>query len=226
MTISLKHALIADIETLPNCFLLNVQGLFSDLDMVFEISSFRDDRVQLLAWFEFWKKNRVPFITFNGLSFDYPVLHFVGTNPDCTVEEIYEKAMDQINDHTYFNMVWESDRLFPVIDLYKIWHFENPNKRTSLKALQFAMRSESVMEMPIPFGQPLSDYEIQNILIPYCKHDVKETKRFALISLDAIKFRIEITDDLVKGDVVNWNDVKIGAKLVEQRLGDRSEERV
>lgn len=199
---------------------MNVQGLFTDLDMTFEISIYRDDRVALLAWFDYWHQHQTLMIGFNNLAFDYPVIHFIRANADCSIDEIYDAAQERINDHTNFGTIWQSDRFAPQIDLYKIMHFDNPNKRTSLKALQFAMRSESVMEMPVAFDSVLTDQQVRDVLIPYNRHDVAATKKFAHIILDAIKFRIEITDDLVKGDVVNWNDVKIGAKLVEQRLGD------
>jgi hypothetical protein len=221
--INLDQAICADIETLPNVFTLNVQGLFSALDMTFEISDQgRDDRRELSEWFEYWRSTETPMVGFNSVSFDYPVLHFLWQNPNCSVADIYDHAMGIINDHSgarWGNTIWQDDRFCPQIDLFKIHHFDNRAKSTSLKALQFAMRSESVMEMPIPFGQPLTRDQIDQYLIPYNKHDVAETKRFALFSLNAIRFRIELTETL-KGDVVNWNDTKIGAKFVEQRLGD------
>lgn len=218
--VNLDAAICVDIETLPNVFTLNVQGLFSDADMTFEISDQgRDDRVALLAWFTYWQANQTPMIGFNTIGFDYPVLHSIWLNPDCSVGDIYARAMEIINDHSPFSTIWQSDRFAPQIDLFKIHHFDNRAKMTSLKALQFAMRSPNVQEMPLAFGQPLTREQIDQYLIPYNKHDVAETKRFALFSLEAIKFRIELMETL-KGDVVNWNDTKIGAKFVEQRLGD------
>lgn len=219
MTIDIEKAVVFDIETLPNCFSLNCLALYGDADMTFEISVYRDDRTALLAWFEFWRETETPMIGYNSLSFDYPVLHFIWQNPHCSVEEIYEKAMDQIADHTHFAMVWQNDRFAPQIDLYRLMHFDNFAKRTSLKALQFAMRSESVMEMPIPFGVPLTEDQVRNVLIPYNKHDVEATKRFAHLIMDAIKFRIGLSETL-RGDVVNFSDSKIGSKILEQRLGD------
>jgi hypothetical protein len=217
--IFLDHAICADCETLPNVFTLNVQGLFSDLDMTFEISHFRDDRRELLAWFEYWRATETPMVGFNSLGFDYPVLHYIWTTPGCSVEGIYEFAMGIINSFSKFgHQVWQDDRFCPQIDLFKIHHFDNRAKSTSLKALQFAMRSESVMEMPLPFGQALTEQEVRNVLIPYNKHDVAETKRFALFSLDAIKFRMQLSATL-QGDVLNFNDSKLGSKILEQRLG-------
>lgn len=220
MTINLDHAVVYDIETLPNCFTLNVLGLFSDLDVTFEISDFRDDRLLLRQWFEYWRANQVPMIGFNNLVFDYPILHRIYEDPYIEPWEIYEAAQNIIrSDSRFGSIVWQDDRFAPQIDLMKIHHFDNRAKSTSLKALQVSMRSETVLEMPIPFDRPVTDDQVRDVLIPYNKHDVRETKRFALISLDAIKFRIGLGGTL-HGDVLNFNDTKIGAKILEQRLGD------
>lgn len=220
MTIDIQSANVGDIETTVSAFTFNVQGLYSDLNMTFEISHYRDDRVAMLAWFEHWKQHQTPLVTYNGIEFDYPVLHFIWTNPNCSVAEIYEAAQERIHDHTHFGTIWQNDRIFPIIDLYKIMHFDNQAKRTSLKALQFAMRSESVLEMPLPFDQPVTSDQVLDVLIPYNKHDVAETKKFALFIMSAIMFRVELAETL-KGDVLNFNDSKIGSKILEQRLGDK-----
>jgi hypothetical protein len=222
VTIDIQKAVVYDIETLPNVFSLSFVALHGDMEATFEISQYRDDRVALLAWFEYWKQNQTPMIGFNSLSFDYPVIHFIWSNPDCSVTEIFDAAQERIHDHGFSGMIWESDRFCPQIDLLKIMHFDNRAKMTSLKALQFAMRSESVMEMPIPFNQPLSNDQVLDVLIPYNLHDIRETKKFTLFILKHILFRIELIETgLVKGDVLNMNDTKIGAKFVEQRLGDK-----
>jgi hypothetical protein len=66
---------------------------------------------------------------------------------------------------------------------------DNRAKTTSLKALQINMRSPTVVDSPIPFGVPVTPEQIDRDLIPYNKHDVKETKRFAFYSMGAIEFR-------------------------------------
>lgn len=225
MTLSLDHAVVYDIETTPNCFSMNVLGLHSDLDITFEISkpvdgNGRDDRRELLAWFDFWREHQIPMIGFNSVGFDYPVIHQIYQYPDITVEQIYDFAMGIIESSNRFaNIVWPSDRFAPQIDVYKVHHFDNKAKSTSLKALEVNMRSETVMEMPIAFGVPLTRAQIDEYLIPYNKHDVAETRKFAHISMDAIKFRLGLMNTL-QGDVLNFSDTKIGAKILEQRLGD------
>lgn len=218
MTLDIEKAVVFDLETICNCFTCHVQPLFGDWEATFEISEYKDDRQFLLAWLEYWAANRIPLVGYNSLEFDNPILHFIRDNPGCAYWDIYEKAQEQINDHTIFKTIRPTDCFAPQIDLLKVHHFDNPNKRTSLKALQFAMRSERVLEMPCPHDQPISAQDVDRVLIPYNRHDVAETKRFALISLDAVKFRIELME-MLEGDVLNWNDVKIGAQIVEQRLG-------
>jgi hypothetical protein len=217
--INLDQAVVYDIETFPNCLTINVVGLYSDLDATFEISQYRDDRNFLLQWFDFWRANNTPMIGFNNLNFDYPVIHQLFSNPQIDVADLYDHAMMLIGGLNRFNAVWESDRFAPQIDLFKIHHFDNKAKSTSLKALQVNMRSETVLDMPLQVGVPLSREQVDTILIPYNKHDVQKTKQFALISLEAIKFRIDLMATL-RGDVLNFNDTKIGAKILEQRLGD------
>jgi hypothetical protein len=219
MSLRLEHAVCYDIETIVNCFTLHVQPLFGEWEATFEISEYRDDRRELFAWFCYWRDNKVPMIGFNSVGFDFPILTFIYENPDCTVWEIFERAQQQINDNTMFRTV-HSDKCFaPQIDLFKIHHMDNRAKMTSLKALQVNMRSELVLEMPLPFDRPILREDIDRVLIPYNRHDVSETKKFAHYSMDAIKFRLGLMET-IKGDVLNWNDTKIGAKLLETRLGD------
>lgn len=221
--LSLEHAIVYDIETTPTAFTMNVMGLHSDLDMTFEVSHYRDDRLALFQWFAYWQMTETPMIGFNIIAFDYIVIHEFFNNQHMTVEDIYDFAMMLIRPSfggdRFGHQIWQSDRFAPQIDLFKIHHFDNRAKSTSLKALEITMRSDKVSEMPIPFGTPLTEHQVRTVLIPYNKDDTRETKRFAHFSMDAINFRLQLSETL-RGDVLNFNDTKIGAKLLEQRLGD------
>jgi hypothetical protein len=228
VTINLDNAVVYDLETFPNCFTMNVSGLYSDLDMTFEISKpidgqGRDHREQLLQWFYYWEAMNTPMIGFNSVAFDYSVLHFIYDNPYASVEDIYDHAMSLINasfgGNRFASQIFPSDRFAPQIDLFKLHHFDNPAKRTSLKALEVNMRSETVSETSVPFGTMVTRDQIDRCVVPYNKDDTRETKKFALYSMDAIKFRVGLSDT-IKGDVLNFPDTKIGAKILEQRLGD------
>lgn len=218
--IDLSNAVVYDIETFPNCFSLSMEMLNSDGGSVWEISEYRDDRQALMQWFDYLHNTQTPMIGFNSLHFDYPVIHYLFTNPQATVADIYAKAMAIIQTNDRFaHTIWERDRFAPQIDLFKIHHFDNKAKTTSLKALQINMRSKSVVDMPVELNTNLTQYQIDRLLIPYNKHDTSETKQFAHYSMKAIEFRLGLLEQF-GAEVLNYNDTKIGAKILEQRLGE------
>lgn len=216
---NLEHAQVYDIETFPNCFTLYTEGLNSPNGGVFEISDFRDDRRELMQYFQWLNGAQIPMCGFNNLNFDYPVIHELFHNPQLTAQQLYQKAMSIINSFNRFgHMIWADNRFAPQIDLFKIYHMDNHAKSTSLKALQINMRSSSVVDMPVAVGTVLTEEQINTLLIPYNKHDVQETKKFAHHSKDAINFRISLIEQFGV-DVLNWPDTKIGSKILETRLG-------
>lgn len=220
MSINLQNAIVYDIETFPNCFTFAMEMLNSDFKAVWEISPFKDDRQQLLAFFRELSKTQTPMIGYNNINFDYPVLHYLWNNPSATYEQLYEKAMSIIESQDRFgHTIWASDRFAPQIDVYKMHHFDNRAKATSLKTLQINMRVESVVDMPIKVGTILTKEQIDKLLIPYNMHDVEETKRFCQYAEAAFTFRNDLVGDFGV-DVFNWNDTKIGEKNIIAKIGE------
>lgn len=218
--LNLNNAIVYDIETFPNCFTFAMEFLNSDQKAVWEISEFRDDRQYLLQFFNWLAQTQTVMIGFNNLNFDYVVCHFIWKNPNCTYQQIYQKAIEIINSFDRgFSSIWASERFAPQLDLFKMHHLDNKAKMTSLKALQINMRLPTVQDMPIENGTVLTKEQIDNQLVPYNCHDVSSTKRFAEFSADAIAFRISLCEQFGV-DVLNWNDTKIGEQTVIQRLGD------
>lgn len=220
MTLSLDNAVVYDLESFPNFFSLNAQMLHSDAEVTFEISEFRDDRQALMQWFNYLAQHQIPMIGFNNLSYDYVMIHNIFRNPNITYEQIHAKNNEIIHSTDRFGQtIWPRDRFAPQIDLRKVHHLDNRNKMTSLKALQFVMRAESVMESAVPFVVRLTQEQIEQDIIPYNRHDTGETKRFALYSLDALNFRIGLIEQFGV-EVMNYNDTKIGEEMLIQRIGE------
>lgn len=219
--INLSAAIAYDIETFPNCFTLTMRTLDGKTRSVWEISHFRDDRQALMQWFNWLAATHTAMISFNGINFDYPVIHFIFCNPNCTVEQIYDKAMSIINGNPadrFGHIIWADNRFAPQIDLFKIHHFDNPAKSTNLKALQINMRSPSVVDMPVEVGSMLTKEQIDTLVIPYNAHDVDETARFAEFSMSALEYRVSLIPQFGV-DVMNWPDTKIGARMMEDKIG-------
>lgn len=221
---NLDYAQVYDIECFPNLFTLEAQDFHTGESNVWEISPWRDDRLHLLKWFEWLAANKIPMIGFNNLGYDYVICHFIFHNPNCTIEQIYAKNVsifESQNKDRFAHTIWPSNRFAPQIDLFKINHFDNKAKRTGLKALQINMRSPTVVESSVPFGVPVLTHQVDSDVIPYGRHDVQETRRFAHFCKDAINFRLSLLPQFSSyDDVMNWNDTKIGAQILEKRLGD------
>lgn len=221
--ITLDTAVVYDLEMLPNVFLCCMSPLYGDGYDIYEISEFRDDRAALMQRLNYIQQQQIVMVGYNSESYDYPLLHMLFTQPNATYQHLHQKSQAIITsgygDNRWAHTVWPRDRFAPQIDLLKLHHFDNRAKTTSLKALQFAMRSQSIVESALPFDRAVTQQEIEQDLIPYNKHDVQETKQFALHSLDAIQFRIGLIDQFGI-DCLSWNDTKIGEKMLEQRLGD------
>lgn len=218
---SLDSAFVYDIECFPNAFTLHLEFLNSDFEDTFEISEFKNDMPRLIELFNWCQQNQIPMIGFNSIHYDYPIIHFIFSNPQCTYQQIYEKSQSILNsfDNRFAHVVWANKRFAPQIDVFKINHFDNKAKSTGLKSLQINMRSESVVESAVPFGTILTAQQIHEDIIPYNRHDVKETKKFTNHNMEAINFRISLIKDFGI-DVLNWNDTKIGSSMMEIRLGD------
>lgn len=217
--LDLTNAEVYDIEVLINCFTLTVEMLNSDVSSVWEISDYRDDRVQLLDHLDYLYRVRVPMIGFNNLHYDYPILHYIYCNPNCTAFDIYCKSQEIFASQNRFqHIIWERDRFAPQIDLFKLNHFDNKAKSTGLKALEVNMRSNNVLEAGIPWDQPVSEHDVNSKLVPYNGHDVKETKKFAKLCMGAIEFRRDLIEQFGL-EVMNWNDTKIGEELLIKRIG-------
>jgi len=210
--------IVYDIETFPNVFTLAAVGCDSGEQAVWEISERRDDRPALVAWLHHLARERVEMVGFNNIGFDYPVIHELLREPAAaTAATLYAKAHAIINSGDRFaHTVWDSDQWIPQIDLFKIHHFDNVARATGLKALQFAMRAESVEDLPFEPGTWLRPDQIDT-LRAYNLHDVHETRRFYGHTRDAIAFRRQIGERYGR-NFLNHNDTKIGKDYFVMRL--------
>jgi hypothetical protein len=212
---------IYDIETYPNCFTFCAVSADKKEGKIFEISFRKNERKQLMKFLKRLRDNSHRMVGFNNVGFDYPVLHWLINNKRATPEDIYNKVQEiisaQYDDNKRFaNTVREDEVIIPQVDLFKIHHFDNKARATSLKVIEFNMRSESIEDLPFEVGTILASEEI-DVLIEYNKHDVMKTLDFYYESLDKIKFREDLCIKYNK-NFMNHNDTKIGKDYFIMRL--------
>ncbi len=204
--------IVYDIETFPNCFLLTAECAEIPLRWCFEISDGVDQAHDLIGWCHWLRDAGHRMVSFNGLGFDYPVLHHLLRAGRADAMTLYTKARaiiaSQDDENRWTHQVYPSDRVVPQIDLFRIHHFDNKARSTSLKALEFNMRADSIMDLPYPVGTMLTPEQIEHLRV-YNLHDVRQTKAFYHHTLPMLRFREELTARYGR-DFTNHNDTKIG----------------
>ena len=212
---------VFDIETYPNVFTLAVEHAEAPLHWMFEISDLRNDSRAIIEFLQHLKNTDSRMVGFNNLGFDYPVIHTLIRMGQSDANTLYQKAMAIINAQDedggrWMHSVKPSDQFVAQIDLFKIHHFDNRARATSLKVLEFNMRSDSIEDLPFPVGTTLNREQIE-VLKQYNKHDVAQTKAFYYHTLDMIHFREELTRKYAR-DFMNHNDTKIGKDYFTMKL--------
>lgn len=199
---------VYDIEFYRNFFCVNFLS-FPDANerITFEISKRKDQRYELL---EFLKQDGLRLIGYNNVGYDYPVLHMLIENPEIPLFVWWKKVQRDLFGEER-KIIWDSKRHVFQIDLFKINHYDNRARSTSLKWLEFTQRWHKVQDLPLPPKEEVPEGKM-NLLIQYCWNDVEFTYQFALECENAIKFR-ENMSEVLKRNLMDYSDVKIGEYL-------------
>jgi len=235
---------IFDIETPKEMFLIVIYDPEIDKYFRFEISRRRNDINKFIRFIE--RYDDVFWVGFNNIRFDAQVVEWILRNYEKwgelsgqeIAEMIYQKAQDIIDDANYniFPEYREEQLSLKQLDLFTIWHFNNENRRTSLKAVQFAINFENIEESSIPFDKVGMTDEDMDDMIHYCDNDVNATYALYKITrgdtdIPNFKGKDKLADRAIMEEefelkCLNWNDVKIGAewnKLDYMKLTKKSE---
>ena len=203
---------IYDLEVYPNFFLASFKGL-DGVYHEFEISSRKSEITELR---EFLNQEGLRLVGFNNVNFDYPILHrtILKNDHDWQALDFYNVMMDIFDEE--YSSVWDNQVKIPQLDLYRIWHYDNKNKRTSLKWLEFAMRMDNIQDLPYKPGTYLNDEEM-DITVSYCRNDLDATHQFFLLSDKHIKIR-EFYSDLEGINLINASETKIAKEVFGKYL--------
>lgn len=158
-------------------------------------------------------------IGYNNLKFDYPILHhilnrevfYIDKSADEISKDIYKKAQETIQEE--YSEIRETEVKIPQLDLFRIWHFDNKAKITSLKKLEINMEFENVQDMPIHHSETITSMEQVKEILIYNKNDVEATLNFYEKTKDKIELRNSLSE-LYGINCLNYSDSKIGEQLM------------
>lgn len=221
-----KRLYIYDIECFPNYWCMGVKSLDGSRGCLYEISEWRNDRKPLMEYLINLRKGARGMVGFNNIGYDYNVTHQLlnpatrGMNGKDLAYIMYLKSSE------IFGSEWEdrwkhrvklSDHMVKQHDLFLINHFDNKNRSTSLKEMEFNLRMPTIKELPVKPNTVVNRQEADE-LGEYClKHDVEATRLFTLECLEKIHSR-EGLSNRYSLDMSNHNDGKLGSVIIEDRL--------
>ncbi len=81
------------------------------------------------------------------------------------------------------------------IDLFKLNHWDNPAKSSSLKWIQYSMDWNNVKEMPIHHTTEITTQAQIDEIVSYCINDVESTKQILFLCKDQVNLRKDLTNE-------------------------------
>jgi len=197
---------VMDYETLSNCFIAVFESVKSEDREIFTVHKDKNEIVEFIAFLERNIAYSEWHVSFNGLGFDSQITEHVLRNKDQLIygygdgEEIarwiYSKAQDIIGRQNRQEFLEFSLRDLQVnqVDVFKLNHWDNNAKRSSLKWIQYTMDWHNIIDMPIHHTAQVTVDQIPEI-IRYCINDVKSTKQIMLLSKSQIELRRTLTEE-------------------------------
>ena len=199
----MKKHWVMDYETLSNCFTGVFEHYKTQETKVFVIHNLQNDLDILVHFLESNINNKEWHISYNGLAFDSQITHYILDNhfmwSDLSGSEIAEiiyayaqKTIEASNNKQFAEYApWKMQIM--QIDIFKMHHWDNPAKRSSLKWIQYSMDWQNILDMPIHHETKITTQAEIDTIIEYCINDVKSTKEIYNRSKSQIELRKELT---------------------------------
>ena len=220
-----NNILIYDIETILGYTLFSFYNPITEEFIDFSINEYSNEYLELLKYLEQHKDYY--FVGFNNINFDAQVKEHLWRNRDrlallSSIEfnkEVWQYSQDIIEttNHGGFVKYQEHDFSFKQLDVFRIQHFDNKNRRVGLKRLEFEMDAEDVREMNIPHTKVHFTLAEVEDLIHYCHNDVKET-------YNNYKYLIELREALSKSfniNCLNYSNSKYGDEIMKKIYSEK-----
>ena len=194
-----------DYETLSNCFMAVFEDVKSEDKEIFIIHKSRNDTEEFANFLYRNATHGEWHVSFNGLAFDSQITEYVIRNADQlkimsgdqVARKLYQIAQKVISNQNQGNFAEFGPRDLTIkqLDVFKLNHWDNPAKRSSLKWIQFSMDWKNIVDMPIHHTTEIENEGQINNILKYCINDVKSTKAIMQLSKSQIDLRRDLTNE-------------------------------
>ncbi len=222
---------VHDYETLSNCFVGIFQSVKSDDYEVFVVHDLQNDIDELIQFLERNITLDEWHISFNGLGFDSQITEYILRSQDqlremggCEIAAwLYGKAQNIISSQDEGNFLEFSPKDLQInqIDVFKLNHWDNPAKRSSLKWIQYTMDWANIKDMPIHHASEITTFKQIEEIISYCKNDVSSTKKIMQLSKKHIELRKSLTEEY-NINLFSASEPKISKELFAHFLSNKT----
>lgn len=217
---------IYDIETYKEAFTFSIVRSDGKHKRTFECSKFMNEINGIFKCLDFLHDNECYLVGFHSMQFDWPIVQEVvdkreslpktGKGIASFVFKQAQKQIDSFKDGQFGNTIKYEDQYVKQIDLFKVHHFDNKARMTSLKLIEFNLRMENLVDLPYSIDSELTR-EMLDEIKSYNEHDVEATRLFFNESIAQVEFRFQLTEKYGKS-FLNHNDGKIGKDYFQMRL--------
>ena len=226
--------IIYDIETMKECFVVVCYVPDSETYKTFEVSAYDNSLDAFIKFTEEYSNHY--WVGYNNLRFDSQVvewiirthMHWYDLSSLEICSMIHQKAQDVIHDANYdvFPEFPEKSLTLKQLDLFRIHHFDNKNRRVSLKRLEFEMDLENIEEMPIKHDRLNLTQDEVSTTKDYCINDVFATYSFYRVTIgdcehplykgnNQVDLRLNIEQEFGI-PCLNYSDSKIGDEMIKK----------
>jgi len=223
---------VMDYETICNCFIAVFQHYKTEETKVFVVHEQRTDFPELIKFLNDCVSKNQWHISYNGLSFDAQITQKLLLNQkallkldtQALVTYIYAYAQTVIDKSNKGDFAEFAPYKLKIkqIDLFKLNHWDNKAKMSSLKWIQYSMDWQNVEDMPHKHNEPVTDSDTLDSVISYCINDVTSTKQIFNHSKEQIQLRQNLSKEYGI-DLYSASEPRISKELflyfLEQKTG-------
>lgn len=214
---------VMDFETLVNLTMVVFEDYKTEDRRVFTMWKYKNELPELLDFLKDNIRNKDWHISYNGLAFDAQITHFIldkeamlmGFNDgEKVARTIYAFAQEIITVRDRGEFLPYNPRTMKIgqLDVFKMNHWDNPAKSSSLKWIQYSMDWFNIEEMPIHHTTEITSNKQIAMIESYCINDVRSTKEIFLISAEQVQLRQQLTKEY-KINLLSASEPRISKEL-------------